>query len=577
MSTKDMNYNHLLYKRGYVLSGDEISPPINTWNIEHIGSYYLSFDPDNPFGYAVAISEWVVILGKVIDTLHWSVAVQNVASKCLESLEYSEDRMLDYIDHLNGRFILLYHYGGKTRLMTDAFGLRSTFYTFEEPLTIASHAKIISDRLNIGESQKMAVIRRYPDWIDRTSHGYPGNLTAYEQVYLLTPNTLIEIEERRIRRFYPRKALPVGEIGEVAEEVGGIMKKQVELLHKNYNLVMSLTAGLDSRTALATSRNIAKDILFFTYGYIADFNAIKETSHKLVKYITGRYRTWQMKSDCDMLVASEIAEALELKHICLVDDADVSMEDFRAFNEILAHNNYHVHLRRLAKAYMEKLPPGVLHVASVVSQVGRVRERWWLEESAFTAERMAQLYGIGGNDTIEAFRQYSEVVELDKILNYSPYDMFYWEHHLGSWVPYLALEWDMAMDTFQPFNCRVLVERVLSLPTIYNMESAVYFEIIRRHWPILLSWPINEPTWRHRVETLQVECIKDRVRIEGLQEKVKAREEKVKAHEEKIKALRDSFSFRLGHIVVRAIANPGWNTVLLPYRLARLCLKRKSR
>ena len=577
MATENVDYSHLLYKRGYVLSAAEIAPPISTWKTEHVGSYYLSFDLDNPFAYAEASNEWVAILGKVIDILHWSADVQAVTAECLKSLEYSEDRMLDYIDHLNGRFILLYHHGGKTRLMTDAFALRSTFYTFEEPLTVASHAKIISDRLNLGESQKMAIIKGYPDWIERTSDGYPGNLTAYEEVYLLTPNTLIEIEERKIRRFYPRKALPVGEVNEVAEEVGAIMKRQIELLHKNYSLAVSLTAGLDSRTTLATARDIARGILFFTYGHIVNLSAIEGASPRLVKYISGMYRTWQMKSDCDISVAREIAEALELKHICLVDDADVSMEDFRAFNEVLGCNNYHVHLRRLAKTYMDKLPPGVLHVASVVSQVGRVRGRWWLDESTLTAERMAQLYGIGGYETIEAFREYSEVVELDRISNYSAYDMFYWEHHLGSWVPYLALEGDMAMDTFQPFNCRVLVERVLSLPTIYNMESTVYFEIIRRHWPILLSWPVNEPTWRHRVETLQVERIKDGARIE----KLKAREE-AKALEaaralETVKALRESFSFRLGHMIVQAIASPGWNTVLLPYRLARLCLRRGLR
>jgi hypothetical protein len=569
VATKNLGYDHLLYKRGYVLSGTQIPPPIGTWKTEHVGSYYLCFDPDSPFAYAEASNEWVAIVGKVIDTLHWSADVQAVTAKCLKSLEYSEDRMLDYVDYLNGRFIVLYHHGGKTRLMTDAFGLRSTFYTFREPLTVSSHAKIINDRLKLGESRRMAIIKRYPDWIDRTGFGYPGNLTAYEEVYLLTPNTLIEIEERRIRRFYPRKALPIGVLGEVAEEIGGIMKKQIELLHKNYNLAMSLTAGLDSRTALATARDIAKEIVFFTYGHIVDISAIEQASTQLVKYISGMYRTWQMKRDCDISVASEIAEALELKHICLVDDGGVSVEDFRAFNEVLGCNNYHVHLRRLAKAYMDKLPPGVLHVASVVSQVGRVRGRWWLDESALTAERMAQLYSLGGYEIIEAFRQYSEVVELDRILNYSAYDMFYWEHHLGSWVPYLALEGDMAMDTFQPFNCRVLVERVLSLPTIYNMESTVYFEIIRRHWPILLSWPVNEPTWIHRVETLQVERIKDRARIEKLQEKAKALE--------MVKAVRDSFSFQLGHMLVEAIVNPGWNTVLLPYRLARLCLRRRLR
>jgi SAM-dependent methyltransferase len=39
---------------------------------------------------------------------------------------------------------------------------------------------------------------------------------------------------------------------------------------------------------------------------------------------------------------------------------------------------------------------------------------------------------------------------------------------------------------------------------------------------------------------------------------------------EQLGAVRDSFSFRLGNMLVQAVAIPGRNTVLLPYRLARM-------
>jgi hypothetical protein len=47
-----------------------------------------------------------------------------------------------------------------------------------------------------------------------------------------------------------------------------------------------------------------------------------------------------------------------------------------------------------------------------------------------------------------------------------------------------------------------------------------------------------------------------------------------------LQAIRKSFPFRLGHMLVMAAYEPGYNTILLPYRLIRLCIdglkKRKS-
>jgi len=47
-----------------------------------------------------------------------------------------------------------------------------------------------------------------------------------------------------------------------------------------------------------------------------------------------------------------------------------------------------------------------------------------------------------------------------------------------------------------------------------------------------------------------------------------------------VKAVKNSFSYRLGNMLVQAVTRPGRNTIFLPYRLIRLCLmefkKRKT-
>ena len=60
-------------------------------------------------------------------------------------------------------------------------------------------------------------------------------------------------------------------------------------------------------------------------------------------------------------------------------------------------------------------------------------------------------------------------------------------------------------------------------------------------------------------------------------EKALTEQDKLKSE---IRAVKDSFSYRLGNILVQAVYRPGRNTILLPYRLIRLCVmefkKRKT-
>jgi len=572
-----MNYSHLLYKRGYLFSKVKVEPPVSTWTKKTIGDYFISFDPENPWAFLQEGNDWVAFLGRAIDTLHWSMDIHAIVRQCLDQLSYSKERMLDYIDHLSGRFILIYHHGNKTKFMTDAFGTRSTFYFLQGSVMIASHCRIISDYLNSSESEQMAAIKCDSRWYIPWAHAHPGILTPYERIHILTPNTQINIEERKIQRFYPRRELPEGNLDEVVEEASILLKRQLELLHREYKLALSLSSGNDSRAKLAAARDIAREVLFFTYGDPVDRDslvneALRRGDKELAKRIDQIHESRRKQVETDLMVASEIAEVLGLRHICL-DDVTAQREDFQEFNKVMDYNTYHYHSRKLALAYLDKLPCGLLHIRSNISEVakayGRMKLiRMGLTEPPFTPEKMAQAWKqMGDNElVVDAFREFADVAKFANILNYDPCDMFLWEHHEGTWLSYVLLESDVAFDTFDIFNCRALMEKALSVPVGYRMESAIQYGIIRRLWPILLLWPINEPPFRIQLEELRAEH--DRLKAELAKEKRTAL------------AVQKSFSYRLGDMLVQAVASPGRNTILLPYRLIRLCAtrfkKRKS-
>jgi hypothetical protein len=582
-----LNYEHLLYKRGYLFSQAKTKPPIPTWTQKTIGDYFISFDPENQWAFAQKDDNWVALLGRTMDILHLTSDTDFISGTCLDRLILSEEKLLDYIDYLSGRFILIYHHGGTTKLMNDAFGTRSVFYSLKQPITVASHCGIFRDHLKSLRSTKIGAIRQDDRWHTGSNYGYPGNLTPFQGIYILTPNTLINIEARKIQRFYPRKKLPAGNLSDVVEEVSTMMKRQMELLNRENNLVISLSSGIDSRTTLAAARDIAKEALFFTYGDTA-----------VLSSLPMKLKTLQV----DMVIASDLAQSLGLNHICLDAWPKNKDDDFKPFNQVLNRNTYHRHNRRLAKAYLYRLPPDTLHIRSNLGGIAKsFFRRYGFNDLPLTAERMAQCWKrrMGDNElVVAAYRQFARVTQFTKIKNYDPYDMFFWEHYYGTWLPNVLLESDVAFDSFELLNSRAIAGKILSVPVQDRLASAVHLEIMRRLWPVLLAWPINQPPFRIQLqsaqakrEALEAKLNAARQKLEKTKSQRNERRIKLKTTRQKLeeiksqqhdlgvnlKAVKSSFSYRMGGILTQAVRKPGRNTILLPYHLLQLLNTKPSK
>ena len=573
----ETDYSQLLYKRGYVLSEAKIVP-VTGWQSRRVGSYHLCFDPDNHLAYAYANGEWIAILGNIIDTQYWLMDSQTIANNCLASLAYSEDRLLDYIDYLNGRFVLVYHHGGKTRFMTDAFGMRSAFYSLDEPVIVASHCRIISDHLHSKQSETMAAIDKANPWRMLWARGNPGVITPYDGVYLLTPNTCIDLEERRICRFYPRNPLAQRSLKEVIDEIADTLQRQFILLNRTRKLAVSLSAGLDSRTTLAAGRDIASDLLFFTYSHgtaltpqellsrAVERNELEQFMDYLHEYLAARER----KTAIDLAVPCDIVTKLGLQHI-IIEDVDVDQTEYRRFDSVLNQNSYHNHCRRLAFDYLRRMPPNMLHIRSNVYECTRALHRRGNTETPMSAADMAEFWG-NRNDSmaIESFRRFIEITNFKSILNYDSDDMFLWEHHDGAWATYIYLESDVAFDTFQLCGSRALMDKVYSTPMECRIRSELGYQVIMRLWPLLLMWPMNQMPY-----AMQVKALQDQVK--ELQDQVKSLRDRVASKTKDIKSLRQSTTYQVGLTLGNAVLKPGRNTVLLPWRLVGLYKNRRRR
>jgi hypothetical protein len=96
------------------------------------------------------------------------------------------------------------------------------------------------------------------------------------------------------------------------------------------------------------------------------------------------------------------------------------------------------------------------------------------------------------NETIvELFENYFKQNEYDKLFNYDPYDIFYWEYRMGTWHSRILLESDMAHDTFIVYNTRNVLKKLLSLSPQERADGTIFYELINMNWPILNYWDIN--------------------------------------------------------------------------------------
>src|SRR5262249_41331855 len=92
--------------------------------------------------------------------------------------------------------------------------------------------------------------------------------------------------------------------------------------------------------------------------------------------------------------------------------------------------------------------------------------------------------------------------------NVHPLDLFYWE--LRSRFSAMDQgEWDIAQESFTPYNCRRYLATMLAVDERYRShDDPIHYRLmIRNLWPDVLSEAVNPPrpqrTWATRVRQLR--------------------------------------------------------------------------
>ncbi len=372
---------------------------------------------------------------------------------------------------LGGRFVLLVQTPQDTFVFHDPCGLRSVYYTsYRNELFIASQPGLLSQVIPLKKAERYRTYQESSYCQNDREHWLPSGISLFEDLHHLVPNHYLQCSTLKQHRYYPNKSLKKVKLKEAVERSAIILKGLIEAAQQRYELSLPITAGLDSRVLMAASKDHADDVFFYTL----------------------QYRDLQENSE-DIFIPRQILNKLNLSHHlinCKIPPTDhfKKLYDQSVFN---AHDDWCT----IAYGLYLHYPKQKVVIKGNVAEIARC---FYYSTELVNHEVTAKtLIGYEKNWSDLNFIEQPIVnwfQEISRsIYNYIINDFFYWEHRMGSWQAQSQLEWDIAQETFSPFNHRELMDILLAVDPKYRSapDFILFKKIIKKLWPELLKLPIN--------------------------------------------------------------------------------------
>ncbi|OSM42512.1 hypothetical protein BCY76_014065 [Nesterenkonia sp. PF2B19] len=481
------DFSHLRYSRGYLYSLDAgVRAPAEHWESVEFAGGTFHWDPRSAMAVARLGETEVLVCGHVVHTGHRTHDVGEVARQLVASLAESRGRFLDDLEDMFGQYVVLHRSGGAVRAQTDASGARAMFHDAE--------ARLLGSHINLVGTTAQAPPSRIAKWIgDTQSFDMPGRATEYEGIWFLMPNTEVTVGTGQITRVGPRPYDPL-----TVEQAVDAMLPQLEiqrdlLLDQDRQILLSMSAGVDTRTSLAAFSGHYEALKTFTY-----------SKEKLKGDATSRMLSR------DGQLAQRIAARYELDHTVFHLDEEESAPP--AFRDVLAESSPRAHMRKLAWVYHRKLSHDALHIRSQVNGIGKWHYGHLMhhaEDHNLSAERMATLTKHGRalrkakkprsafHPGIEAFQEYIDSTQLRSVPNgYLLSDIFQWEHRTAYWGLAHLVESDFTFDTYSLYGSRRMIQLMLQVPESVRAQKGLFRAIIERSEPQLVKYYVNGKKWR---------------------------------------------------------------------------------
>ena len=434
--------------------------------------FHLHTHPDLPVCQAEGVAVRAVLVGFIIDPAAPERTSQQVFQHLLAAAPTAAT-MPDALYPMAGRWVFFLQEASTVTAFHDACGLRPIFYfdgpgrhnfwCSSEPGLLAAFAHAKKDQVLLDEFEDAGMFEDREYW-------WPAPLSGFAQVRRLLPNHSLSIPSGAVTRYWPKAPLAAMSVEQCAGEVALLLANEVKAAALRQPLAITLTAGLDTRAVMAACKDVATSAWFHTWLLPA-----------------------LLASSPDLVIPRRLLTPLGLElHVLRCNQkADDTFAAAYEAQAAFAHPYWRDIGAGLYRGYPEKR----LSVKGNCSEVGRCFfYHDGYPEGAMTVELLAS-FQRGWTRSPQINQVLNEwlpgALEIERVCGIRVLDLFYWEHRLGCWQANSQVEWDIAQETFCPFNNRKVLASLLSVSEQARLASAVHFAVIRALWPELLEQPIN--------------------------------------------------------------------------------------
>lgn len=391
----------------------------------------------------------------------------------------------DILYDLGGRYVLIAHINGKTYVTGDACGTRSVFFSSCLGV-IASHSTMF-DRLTEAPRKRSLPYGFSVFWDLR------WDLTSIAEVFSVVPNHIAILENGSQYRFYPLTENPALSLSDDdrLRLIETLWSEQLRAtLSTGRPIALSISGGLDSRTTLALARDLAEQMVAFTY---TTFKALEGLSPATA---------WERSMEIDFQIVSRLKPLLKMEHhfLPLASEEDAGVSWVLKNSSLLDMNSDEIHGRKLLPRYLKLFPFNkTIHYRGNLLELSRLYLGGQVGE--YGRPGLRRIFDLDCKTKNATFNQVAqltenrmEFLEWNRISDsYDLTDILYMEQRMGRWLSQVLNETDVVFDTITPMNVRRVIDPFLAFSPDQRRTGYAQRELIHRCNPYLSFLEFKQP------------------------------------------------------------------------------------
>lgn len=495
-----------LYSWGFLFTNADINidgyPFYGNWVKESLGKFKLIVYPRQTFYKSVQQENFYLLIGHAYNPYSMCNDEDTIVKEMCD-YGFNSAEFWKLLNQLTGIYTFICYVDGNLYLIGDATCMQSSFYSVQDThVYISTHTNLIADYLDLKWSDYATELCNYK-FFKLLGNAMPGDITTFDEVKRLVPNHYVCFAENGLvshHRFFAPENHNLS-VTESAEKSAEILTNNLQLISKKWSRAsISMTGGCDSKTTLSCAKPVYNRFGYFSY--------ISSESEKV-----------------DAEAAHRICGAMDLPHsIYKISESDSDFKDIEDIRRILRWNsgdildNNRNDVRK--RAFFMNVDDFDIEVKSWASEIGRAYySKRFNGRKSFgdkpTPRKCTTMYKFFLNNrklvkqTDMVFEQYlNEFFEQAKDDPVDWQEQFFWEYRVPSWNGLVITgEHRFSFDITIPYNNRLLLEILLSVPIEDRISDTVYKEIRKQQNPLVDKTGIAVTNLKHTKNREKAESI----------------------------------------------------------------------